>query len=400
MTNQNTGHINGLLIVMLILLAAVSLASLNMFLPSLSVMADDFGVSYNTMAWSISGYLLLTAIFQVLAGPLADRFGRRPVLIVCLCLFVAASVGCALSESWTAFLTLRIAQGAIITGMVLSRAIVCDIVGRQEAASILGYIAMAMSLAPLVGPMIGGFLGEVAGWRSNFWVYAGLGLSVLSLVWYRLPETGKRTEQSTKTFAVAYFKLLITPLFWGYTLIMSLSVGTFFIFLSGLPLVATQQFAMDQFQIGMAMGSITIGFLFGSFLSGKISTRYSPENMIMAGTIVASLGLMVSACVFSAGWVNPWTLLSGTIFVGCGNGLTMPNANASVMYVRRELAASASGLSGAAMAVVGAALSAVAGFIMNTYPNAPALVGLMFMATFLSMTIAIVLLLKTKYPVT
>lgn len=398
MSNHNNGQFSGLLMFTLMCLTAVSLASLNMFLPSLGIMSDDFSVSYDTAAWTVTGYLLLTAVIQILAGPIADRFGRRPVLIVSLCMFVAASVGCSLSKDFTVFLIFRIAQGAIITGMVLSRAIVSDIVGRRKAASVLGYIAMAMSLAPLVGPLIGGFLGAVAGWRSNFWVYAGMGVSVLALVWFRLPETGKRIDQGRRAFAANYFELLATPLFWGYALIMSLGVGTFFIFISGLPLVATRQFALDQFQIGLAMGSITIGFLFGSFLSGRISTRFTPETMILSGAIVASLGLLASAGAFWAGWVNPWTLLGGTVFVGCGHGLTMPNASASVMYVRKELSASASGLSSGAVSVFGAVFSMMSGSLVNAHPNAPVLLGLMMGTTIASLAIALLLFRRSRFP--
>lgn len=397
MMNDDNRPIGGLLIATLMFLTGVSLASLNMFLPSLGAMADDLGVGYDTMAWAISGYLLLTAVIQVLAGPFADRFGRRPVLVVCLCLFVMASVGCALSENFTIFLAFRIGQGAIITGMVLSRAIVSDMVGRQKAASILGYIAMAMSLAPLVGPVIGGFLGENAGWRSSFWVYAGFGMSVLVLVWFCLPETGKKVRKNLRVFAVTYFELLANPLFWAYSLIMSLGVGTFFIFISGLPLVAVRQFDLDQFRIGLAMGSITIGFLLGSFLSGRFSTRFTPETMILSGAIFASLGLLASAGFFWAGWINHWTLLSGTICVGFGHGLTMPNASSSVMYVRKELAASASGLSSGLVSVFGAVLSMITGSIVDLHPNAPVLVGLMIVPTIVSLAIAAWLFFRRRH---
>lgn len=151
------------------------------------------------------------------------------------------------------------------------------------------------------------------------------------------------TNKSPRAFAAGYFDLLTSLPFWGYTLAMSLTVGTFFIFISGLPMVAARQFALNQFEIGLAMGSMPIGFLVGSFLSGKISTRFSPEKMILAGTFAACLDLLASAGIYWAGRVNPWKL-GGTIFVGCRHGLTTPNASASVMHVRKELAASASGL--------------------------------------------------------
>ena len=107
----------------LILLSAVPLLSLNMFLPSLGVMATDFQVGYDEMAFAISGYLVFTALIQILTGPLADRLGRRPVLLVSLGVFTCASVGCALAQDYTTFLFFRVLQGAIATGAALSRAV-------------------------------------------------------------------------------------------------------------------------------------------------------------------------------------------------------------------------------------------------------------------------------------
>ena len=123
MTQSSTPNI----IITLTLLTAVPLMSLNMFLPSLGIMAQDFNVGYDTMAMAVSGYLIFTAVLQLLAGPVADRFGRRPVLLASLGLFAAASVGCALAENFNNFLFFRVLQGAVIAGSVLSRAIVSDV---------------------------------------------------------------------------------------------------------------------------------------------------------------------------------------------------------------------------------------------------------------------------------
>lgn len=147
---------------------SLPLLSLNMFLASLGVMADEFGGGYGSMAMVLSGYVIFTAFIQMAIGPVADKIGRRPVLLVSLALFCVASCGAALEESFAVFLIFRVLQGAIATGATLSRAIVNDIVPPKQATSILGYLAMAMRLAPIIGPTIGGLLAEVAGWRANF----------------------------------------------------------------------------------------------------------------------------------------------------------------------------------------------------------------------------------------
>ncbi|MDE2759342.1 MAG: MFS transporter [Paracoccaceae bacterium] len=367
-----------------------------MFLPSLGEMADEFKVGYETMAWAVSGYLAFTAAIQVLAGPLADRFGRKPVLLVCIIIFVLASVGCTFSSDFTTFLVFRIIQGSVMAGAVLAQAIVSDLFGKRESASLLGYIAMTMSLAPIIGPTIGGILGEFAGWRANFLVYSILGLLLLSLVTFQLPEIELQPGDSPSDFAGSYLELLGNRHFWAYTLIMAFGIGAFYIFVSCVPLVAGQQFSMNQFQIGLGMGSISCGFLVGSFLSGRLSTGLQTETIILFGRLIASLGLCGAGCLLLIGLVTPWTLFGGTIFVGIGNGLTTPGANASVMFVQKKLAASAAGFSGAVVVGFGAVLSGIAGYILESYPSALVLVIILVTSTMISLLIALWVFMKSR----
>jgi len=130
----------------LILLTGLSVLSLNMFLPSLSNMAADFQADYSLVSLSIAGYLAITAVLQVVMGPLSDRFGRRPVLLAGLTIFTLASLVCALTTSVWVFLAFRALQGAVISGWVLSLAVIRDTRPPQEAASLIGYVSMAMAV--------------------------------------------------------------------------------------------------------------------------------------------------------------------------------------------------------------------------------------------------------------
>ncbi|MYA88668.1 MAG: multidrug effflux MFS transporter, partial [Boseongicola sp. SB0662_bin_57] len=345
-------------------------------------------VSYDTMAWAISGYLASTAVFQVCAGSLADRFGRRSVLTCSLCIFLAASIGCAVSESYLAFLAFRILQGSVVSGMVLSRAIVSDLFDRKRTAGIIGYIAMAMSVAPIIGPSVGGYLGEIAGWRAIFLVYFLSGISLLALVHFQIPETGGGVKHSEGSAFRSLLELLSDPRFLGYTSIMTLSTATFYIFITGLPLVASEQFMMTQAQIGLGMGSITVGFLIGSLLSGRLLESCSLHAVLLSGRLAATLGLTVCVCALWSGWETPMVLFGCTSLVGLGNGLTMPGASAAAMFVRKDLAASASGLSDAVIVTAGAVVTAVTGYVAKAFPDAMALVGLMLPAAAGSLAIS------------
>ena len=155
-------------IITLILLAGLSALAMNIFLPSLPGMATYFGVPYGVMQQSVALYLALSAALQIIIGPISDRYGRRKVLIGSLVLFLLATVGTLLAPTATWFLVFRMAQAVIASGMVLSRAVVRDMVADERAASMIGYVTMGMSLVPMIGPVIGGVLDDVYGWKANF----------------------------------------------------------------------------------------------------------------------------------------------------------------------------------------------------------------------------------------
>lgn len=376
----------------LVLLTALSVLSLNMFLPSLSNMARDFQTDYALVNLSIAGYLAITAVLQLIMGPLSDRYGRRPVLLAGLAIFVLASLGCALATDIWIFLGFRVVQGAIISGAALSSAVVRDMVPAQEAASLMGYIAMAMAIAPMLGPMFGGALDELFGWRASFWTYAGLGAALLVLCWVDLGETNKAPSDTFAKQFQSYPELIRSRRFWGYAVCTAFSTGAFYAFLSGIPLVAQTVFDLPPAKLGIYMGTITAGFFLGSFLSGRYAKRFALTTMMISGRIVACGGLLLGLTLFSAGIVNEISLFGTTVFVGIGNGLTNPSSNAGALSVRPELAGSASGLSGALTVGAGAVLTSFTGAFMTEEYAVYKLVGMMLFCSAMALVAALAVL--------
>jgi len=282
----------------LVFITGLSTLSLNMFLPSLANIAQEYQADYSIVSLSVAGYLGITALLQLIIGPLSDRFGHRPVLLSGLAIFVLASVGCVLAGNVWTFLAFRVMQGAIIAGGVLPYAIIRDSAPEREAASQMGYVSMAMAVAPMLGPMVGGALDELFGWRSNFLFFAVLGIVALVLCWTDLGETNKTPSETFRKQFQAYPELFRSRRYWGFTLCVTFSVGAFYIFITGVPLVTRSIFDLSPAVLGFYIRSITAGYALGSFLSGRYSRRYPLTTMMIAGRIVACGGLIVGLTLF------------------------------------------------------------------------------------------------------
>ncbi|MFQ6551661.1 multidrug effflux MFS transporter [Aestuariibius insulae] len=372
-------------IVTLVLLVGVAALSMSVFLPSLKAMAEHFDTSYAVMQISVSGYLAGTALLQIIIGPIADRYGRRPVLLVSIAIFCLATVGTILAPTITVFLVFRILQGIIATGMVLGRAVVRDIVPQDQAASMIGYVTMGMALVPMVGPMIGGGLDELFDWRAAFMFLLLCGLGVFWLVWRDLGETVRGGGMSFADQIRTYPELLSSPRFWGYALCAAFGSGAFFAFLGGSSFVADTVFGLSPFWAGFAFGAPAIGYAAGNYLSGRYSVRFGINTMILSGTIITLLGLGLSLGLAVIGLSTPTLFFGFCTFLGLGNGMMLPNATAGLLSVRPHLAGGASGLGSAMMVGGGALLSALAGLVLTGEAGTIPLQAIMFGTTFCSL---------------
>jgi len=280
-------------------------------------------------------------------------------------------------------------QASVICGAALSPAIVRDMVPARQAASLLGYISMAMAVAPMLGPMFGGVLDEMFGWRASFVAFVTIRTLIFGLCWIDLGETNHHPSDTFADQFATYPELLSSRRFWGYSLCMTFSTGAFYAFLGGVPLVAKALFAMSTGTLGIYIGSITGGFLVGSFLSGRYAKRYHLTTLMIAGRISACAGLSAGLAIFLAGYVHELFLFGATIFVGIGNGLTMPSTSVGAMSVRPRLAGSAAGLSGALTVAGGAIITFLTGVIINEQNGVYVLLAMMLACSVLGLLAAL-----------
>ena len=351
-------------IVTLILLSGISALAMNVFLPSLPNMTAYFQTDYRLMQLSVALYLGINGAMQIVIGPIADRSGRRPVILWGMVVFLLATLGCIYAPTAEIFLVFRMLQAGVAVGIVLSRAAVRDMYPQDRAASMLGYVTMGVAVVPMVGPAIGGLLDGWFGWTSSFWLMFGLGGVILALTWFDFGETAHKSGKTLVAQFREYPELLRSPRFWGYSLASGFASGAFFAYLGGGPFVGTVIYGMEASQLGLYFGAPAIGYFMGNFLSGRYSVRIGVNKMVLWGCVTILIGVSASVLVMLAGYGSAQSFFGFMIFVGLGNGMSIPNATAGAMSVRPHLAGTASGLSGAIMLIGGAALSGLAGMML------------------------------------
>ncbi|MGP6085338.1 multidrug effflux MFS transporter [Antarctobacter jejuensis] len=376
-------------LVTLVLITILGIVSVNMFLPSLPNMAQAYAITYAQASLSISVFMMITAVLQVVIGPLSDLYGRRPVLLWSLAIFTLASLGTALAPDFTTFMAFRVLQSSVIAGNVLSRAIVRDTSPPSEATARLGTIGMAIALGPMLAPVVGGTLDQLLGWRATLWVFFLSGAALVYLCWRDLGETNATRGQGFAAHFRAYPALLTNVGFWSYTFSVGLGLGTFFAYLAATPILADVVFHLPPSAVGALIGLPPIGFICGSYVSRRIGGRLATAPMVVIGRLVAVVGLGAALPLWWFGSGSAFSLFVLMPVIGLSNGISTPAGLSGAMSVRPDLAGSAAGLSGAVTVGCAAALTSVSGVLMGTAPDPARMLWLLWGLALLSVLTAL-----------
>jgi MFS transporter, DHA1 family, multidrug resistance protein len=355
----------------LVAVSAVGPLALNIFMPSLPGLQKTFGVTYGVVQLTLTLYLAGTAVCQLAYGPLSDRFGRRPLLLGGLAVFVVASIMAALASSIWMLIAARLLQavgGA--AGIVLARAMVRDVYDRAKSASVISYITMAFVVAPMVGPVLGGKLDQLAGWRASFWLLAVLGSAVLAAAIALLPETHHDRKANQDSFVSGAVRLSTMPRFRGFALTLAFASSVFFAFLGGAPHVMVDVLQRTPVEYGYWFATVSLGYMIGNFASGRFTQRFGIDRMMMWGAIITLMGGVLCLAAAIAGMLTPATLFVPMIFAAFGNGLTIPNGLAGAISVDPKLTGAAAGWAGCIQMACGAAASQAVGSLQGTWPYA------------------------------
>ncbi|PGH54433.1 Bcr/CflA family drug resistance efflux transporter [Azospirillum palustre] len=351
--------------ILLTALVAFGPLSTDLYLPSLPTLVRVFGTDVATVQLTLSIFLVGFAVSQLVYGPMSDRFGRRPTLLVGVTIYLAASAVCAMTSSIDALIAARFFQAlGACCGPVVARAVVRDVFGRDRAATVLAYMSMAMALAPAVGPMLGGVLTEWFGWRANFVLLTIFACGILAAVWSMLGETNAHRDEDAlrpSRLAANYLLLLRNRGFLGYVLVVAFSYSGIFSFISGSSFVLIEQMHLTPAQYGASFGAVVLGYMLGTFLAGRLTPRLGGPRMIRMGTLLSMGGGLAGGVLALAGVLHLLAIVVPVFLFILGTGLTLPNASANAVGPYATMAGLASSLLGFAQMAIAAVIGIVVG---------------------------------------
>jgi len=358
------------LIVLLAAATAIGPLAMQIYLPALPAVQSTFGTSLALTQLTFSAFVFAIGPAQLLYGPLADRWGRRPALLAGLALSCAGSVACYLAPNIYWLIGARMLQavgGA--AGLVIARAILSDRYGTDEMAGRLATLVMVMVVAPTLAPLVGGYLTDWFGWRSLFLVVSVLGLMVAAAVLRWLPETLPEDDGGEQeSLAQDVRRLVGKPLFHAYSIQAVLSVGMFYVFISTAPYLMESVMNRPAKEYGLWFLLLAGGYTLGNLTSTRYSHRLGVNGMILRGSLIAALGTLVMAGLTGAGWWVPMALFLPMTVVTYSSGLCAPNAQSGAVRQSPRRAGTASSLLGFMQQTVGAVLVQFVSVLNNDSP--------------------------------
>jgi len=334
-------------IALLAVLTMLSPFATDTYVPALNAMRVSLDTSAVQAQQTLSAYMLGLAIMALWHGAISDALGRRPVMLAGLTLYTASALGCALATTIDVFIVFRFICGlAGGVGMVLGRAIVRDTFEGDAAQRLLSQVMVLFGLAPAIAPIIGGWLLELYGWRSIFWFLFAGGFALTMWTYVALPETlPKSKRQSLDPIATgrAYLEILRSPTFYALAGITAFSLQIFMQYIGAAHPFLVLQLGLRETQFAYLFVPVVIGFMLGSFISGRIAGRWSNHK-----TIWVALLLMIAPAVFSVIWhlgnpPNVFASIGPLLIATTGVAMATPVIQILIMELmpaRRGLAAS------------------------------------------------------------
>ena len=337
----------GFWLVLLTVLIALPRVTLDMHLPALPAMADAFQTSDSQLQLTLTLYALGSAISLLVSGPLTDRFGRRPVLLAGLFLYVLATAACALADNIAVLIIARLFQalGGCCT-TVIGRVIVRDYFDRNEQARLLGLISMAMAISPMAAPVLGSLMLPFIHWRGLFVLLGVIGAVLCLVVYRRLPETRPPEVAAAPPRGLLriYGQLLRDRYFLRYSVAIGCVYSTYFPFISESSALLQRGFHLSATAYALVFAATISGYMLGANLFRRLVRRFEADRLIVAGIGVNVLGsgiLALATVALPGEWL---AIVLPMVLIMVSVGMVIPACQLSVLQPYGAIAGTASGL--------------------------------------------------------
>ena len=352
------------------LLGALTLLTpitIHLFFPAIPAVKPEFGVS-DAMAQLIFSAGVFGLAFSTHAyGPLGDRYGRRPILLLGLSLFV---LGSALAWSASSFSTLFMARliqavGAG-SGITLARAIARDVHGSDGLVRAIAYLTLFFAIGGMSGPAIGGLLIDQWGWRSIFGFAGFAGVATLVGTYFLVPETASRAPTSTpESMLAGVVELMRRPRFCALVIHTGCSTAAFLTLATASAVLMKEVLNRPATEFGLWFALVPLGFVIGTFISTRIGNRASADQMVLIGSVLMATAITVQATLVMSGFLSPLVLFLPGCFLTFAQGLALPYAQAGAMAIIPRLSGTAAGIGVFMQNFMGAGIAQIYGLLAN-----------------------------------
>ncbi|MFT7175966.1 MAG: DHA1 family bicyclomycin/chloramphenicol resistance-like MFS transporter [Halioglobus sp.] len=352
-------------------LVALGPLSIDMYLPAMPAMKLALNTDIAGMQLTISAYLIGFALFHLLCGPLADRFGRKPVLLGGTLMFIGACIGCSLATTIEELQAWRFAQGVgACVGPTLSRTIARDIFGPSRVAKVFSLIAMLMALAPAVAPTLGGVMLLVLPWPSVFVFLAVYGCAIVILTSRYLPES-LAEKQSLRPAAILknYGQLFADPVYMTVTVASGMTYAAMISYLSSSSFIYIDMLGVPVQYFGLIFLTTVLGYMGGSALSARLSSAHNSESLMLIGSVIAviaTLAMWVATAFFPT---SLYAIMLPMTFYTTALGIVLPHAMTIALRPFAHIAGTASAFLGFIQMSLSAGASAAVGYFLTTTPQ-------------------------------
>jgi MFS transporter, DHA1 family, multidrug resistance protein len=333
-------------------------------LPSMQDWPATFDASQAGVQLTLSGFIAAYGGLQLVWGPLSDRFGRKPLLLVGLALASAGSVLAAFAPDLAVLTLARVVQGAgSAAGMVIGRAMVQDLFAGPERTRMMAFVGMTMGVCPPLATLVGGHLHVRFGWQANFVLMAVLGTALLVAAWRGLPAAEPAQKPGGgRQLAAGYARLLREPVFVLHVVMLASTTATFYTFLGGAPIVL-KGYGVTPERIGWYIMCIPIAYIFGNLWTSRLVRRSSDRRIMAMGQGLTLAGLVLVLALGLAGLQAPLALALPLVLLGVGHGLLAPPTLAGTVGLVPALAGSAAAIGGLMQQMSGAFGAFVVGLL-------------------------------------